>query len=70
MLTFDERIEAALEKTDIVPEFVSWYGGGRDVTIRIETFIGRYEETIIHPYMDVEQIRETLVRLSERFGLD
>lgn len=62
----DQRIEAALAKTEISPELVEWHGNpDYRVTVRIEPHIGRYAEAWLTPWMDDDALVYYLERASE-----
>lgn len=61
----DERIEAALAKTDIIPELVEWHGNpDHQITLRIETHIGNYSEAWLTPWMDDDALVHYIERAS------
>jgi hypothetical protein len=57
----DATIEAALGDTEIIPEFVEWYGNPEHrVTVRIEPHMGHYAEATLYPHMQRDDIKTAL----------
>jgi len=64
----DERIMRALAQTDISPEIAAWSGDpALGVTVRLETYMGRFMERRLTPWMDDDALVFWLTKLGEDF---
>lgn len=62
----DDVLNAGVDKSGVIPEFVEWYDAGDlAVMVRIEPHMGRYVEQPFYPWMTEDDVADKLRRMSE-----